>query len=147
MFVYLYCSHGEIFKTSQARTKYAITDKYRPSTISYAINTYLVMSLQLFGSGGTEVQHLLAFLGLPNGATFGKKSFHQIEESLGHHIRRITDDMVTQALQDEVEEQLKKKIERVSLNHGKRKETVKCARKMEMQPSALEILNLMTSKF
>ena len=97
--------HQELFETTRMKT--SIGTYNRETVESYMTNNLLVMAIQSFGGGGTEVERIISFLGLPHAPSFGKYSFHRIESKLGVITNKIAQEEINKALNEEVEIQLK----------------------------------------
>ena len=67
-----------------------------------------LLTLQLLGGGGADVEVLLGFLNVSHGSTLCSKTFHCLEKKLSPIICRITENEIDRALEEEVYLQLGK---------------------------------------
>ena len=99
--------HKSLFTTHRTKTNFLHDKKKRIWKEDYLLNVLLVLSIQSFGGGGTEVDRILSFLGLPHAPSFGATGFHHIENSLGPLIKGITQKEMDDALEEEIRCQMK----------------------------------------
>lgn len=97
--------HDILFSTHRTKTE-MLNKQRRTRNSDYLINVQLVLSVQSFGGGGTEADRVLSFLSLPHAPSFGKKTFHQIENELRPYIHEITKNSVDAALEEEIRLQM-----------------------------------------
>ena len=69
----------------------------------YAANVLYVLGFVASGDGGTEAARLLGLLGLPNSTTMKSRSFGTIEKELSPVLQGLTDEIVMENLQKEVQ--------------------------------------------
>ena len=68
---------------------------------SYATNILFVLGLQQVGGGPADCQVILTYLGLPHSQSFSRKSFGKVEAKLRPLIKKISDDTMDMALDEE----------------------------------------------
>jgi len=90
-------------ETSNMRTKMTDEKKRKyETTESFALNCNFVIGLQQIGGGPADSQVLITYLGLPRGASFRSKTFSRIESKLRPIIKKISDDAMKTAIDEEV---------------------------------------------
>ena len=96
--------HQKLFQTSNVRTN--MERMQRNTSVSYMGNCSLVLAVQYFGGGGSECDLIIYFLRLPHAGTFGSNTFNRIEKLLHPIINTITQQSLSDALEEEVKQQL-----------------------------------------
>ena len=74
----------------------------------FAVNILYVLGFLTSGDGGKEASRLLGLLGLPRSTTMEGRSFPTIEHRIGPTLRELTDTLMLQNLEEEVEVTMKK---------------------------------------
>ena len=75
-----------------------------------------VLAIQTFGGEGIEADRVLSFLWLPHASSFSKRSYHQMEESLGRIVEEITKEKIIRSDNEEVMMELVSKNNKAKLS-------------------------------
>ena len=95
-------AHGTLFRTKVSKTNYKNNKNGYKSYESFALNCMLVLSMQQVGAAGSETDRLLSFLNLPNANAFRRDRFKSVEDSIGREIRKYSNKIIEEAIDEEV---------------------------------------------
>ena len=101
-----YCSHcsekDSLFSTMRLRSVFEGNGHQYNASESFTNNVMMVLGFQQIGGGGSDAMKVLTFLGLPNGKSMKDNKFKRIEDKIGLYIRQLTDELIQNALEEEV---------------------------------------------
>ena len=101
--VNLTCNNCKIkHNNNSKKTDYEKLGFRKNSVESFAINCQLVLALMQTGCGAAEAATLLTFLDMPHSSTFQKCSFRRIQLAIRSSIKKITNEAMEKAREDEI---------------------------------------------
>ena len=94
-------------ETTNHRTHFPSNKRNYKSVESYANNVSFVLGLHQIGAGASDCGIMITFLNLPNSASFKSKSFNRIESCIRPTIKKLSQQSIECALEEEIIETIK----------------------------------------